>query len=242
MTQRFNQYNQPIGEEALNWQARPFPSEMYYEGLYTIVTRLAEEHTDDLYHAYKQSHPSNWTYLFDEPPEDYESFKQSILNKINDKAHIFYVVINKENNKALGIYSLMRIDQANGVIEVGNVNFSDALRRTRMSTEAHYLLAKYVFDELGYRRYEWKCDSLNAPSIKTAKRLGFTYEGTFRHAVIYKNRSRDTSWFAMLKEEWPLHKQTFEIWLAKENFNENGFQIKRLEEIREQLKNEKPSN
>ena len=232
MSQRLNEFNQPIGEVVPNWMPRKFPSDMHYVGNYTIVTRLSHTHTKDLYNVYKDSHPSNWTYLFDEPPHNYESFEQSLIEKIEDSAHIFYAVLNKETNKALGMYSLMRIDQANGVIEVGNINFSDTLKRTTMSTEAHYLLAKYVFEELQYRRYEWKCDSLNAPSIKTAKRLGFKYEGTFRNAVIYKNRSRNTSWFSMLIEEWPLHKQAFEQWLQEKNFDGNGVQIQKLEEFK----------
>jgi len=120
----------------------------------------------------------------------------------------------------------------NGVIEVGNINFSDALKRTTISTEAHQLLASYVFDELGYRRYEWKCDALNAPSIKMAKRLGFTYEGTFRNVVIYKGRERNTCWFSMLQEEWPTYKEAIEKWLASENFDEKGIQIRKLEEFR----------
>jgi RimJ/RimL family protein N-acetyltransferase len=233
MNQRINEYDQPIGEELSNWQKRKFPTDMYYVGKYTIVTRLSRTHIKDLYNVYKVSHPSNWTYLPDVPPQNYETFEQTLLEKIENREHIYYAVLNKETNKALGIFSLMRIDQANGVIEVGNVNFSDALKRTRMSTEAHYLLAKYVFEELQYRRYEWKCDSLNAPSIQTSKRLGFTYEGTFRNAVIYKNRSRNTSWFSMLIEEFPLHKQAFTHWLAEENFDDKGVQVQRLESYRQ---------
>lgn len=229
MNQRINKFNQLIGEELPNWHKRNFPSDMYYVGKYTIVTRLSCTHIKELYNAYKNSHPSNWTYLPDEPTHNYEAFEQVLLGKIESRTHIYYVVLNKETNKPLGIFSLMRIDQENGVIEVGNINFSDALRRTRMSTEAHYLLASYVFDELQYRRYEWKCDSLNAPSMQTAKRLGFTYEGTFRNAVIYKGRSRNTSWFSMLIEEWPLHKQALTKWLAEDNFDDKGIQIQRLE-------------
>ncbi|MBU8878911.1 GNAT family N-acetyltransferase [Bacillus sp. FJAT-29790] len=229
MNQRINKYNQPIGEELSNWQKRQFPSDMYYVGKYTIVTRLSRTHTKELYNAYKNSHPSNWTYLPDEPPQNYEAFQQTLLEKIESSTHIYYAVLNKETNKPLGIFSLMRIDQANGVIEVGSINFSDALKRTRMSTEAHYLLAMYVFEELQYRRYEWKCDSLNAPSIQTAERLGFKYEGTFRNAVIYKSRSRNTNWFSMLIEEWSLHKQALTQWLAEENFDDKGVQVQRLE-------------
>ncbi|QKE72448.1 GNAT family N-acetyltransferase [Arthrobacter citreus] len=233
MNQRINEYNQPVGEELTNWEKRKLPTDMCYVGKYTIVKRLSVTHTKELYNAYKNSSPSNWTYLSDEPPQNYEAFEQTLLKKIESSINIFYVVINKETDKPLGIFSLMRIDQENGVIEVGNVNFSDGLKRTRMSTEAHQLLAMYVFDELKYRRYEWKCDSLNAPSIQTAKRLGFTYEGTFRNAVIYKNRSRNTSWFSMLIEEWPIHNQALTKWLAEENFDDKGVQLQRLEEFKQ---------
>lgn len=232
MNQRINEYNQPIGEELSNWAKRKYPTDMCYVGKYTVVKRLSHSHLKELYSAYKNSSPSNWTYLPDEPPKNYEEFEQILLKKIESTISVFYVVLNKETNEPLGIFSLMRIDQENGVIEVGNVNFLDGLKRTRMSTEAHQLLAIYVFEELQYRRYEWKCDSLNAPSIQTAKRLGFTYEGTFRNAVIYKNRSRNTCWFSMLKEEWPLHKQALTQWLAEENFDDNGVQIQKLESFK----------
>lgn len=224
-----NKYHQPIGEELPDWQARKPPSDMRYIDQYAIVTRLSRKHSQGLYNVYKASHPSHWTYLPDEPPRTYKAFEQTLIEKIESSAHIYYAVLNKETDEPLGIFSLMRIDPANGVIEVGNILFSDAMRRTRISTEAHYLLACYVFEELLYRRYEWKCDSLNAPSIKTAKRLGFQYEGTFRNAVVYKNRSRDTSWFSMLIEEWPLHKQAWAQWLAEDNFDDEGVQKQRLE-------------
>lgn len=233
MNQRINKYNQPIGEALSNWQKRKFPSDMYYVGKYTIVTRLSHEYIEALYECFKQSHPSNWTYLPEEPVQNYEAFEQVLLNKIESKTEIFYVVLKKETKQPLGIFSLMRVDQQNGVIEVGHVNFSDALRKTRISTEAHYLLATYVFDELQYRRYEWKCDSFNAPSIQSAKRLGFQYEGTFRNNVIYKQRSRNTSWFSMLIEEWPLHKQALTLWLAEENFDDKGAQVQRLEAFKQ---------
>jgi len=121
----------------------------------------------------------------------------------------------------------------NGVIEVGSVTFSPLLQQTPLSTEAHYLLMAYAFDTLGYRRYEWKCDSLNAPSRKAAQRLGFQYEGMFRQAVMYKGRSRDTTWFSILDKEWPRVKRAFEAWLAPENFDERGQQRASLAALRE---------
>ena len=233
MNQRINNYNQPIGKAMPNWQKRALPAEMNYVGKYTIVTKLTCKHSKALYECFEHSNPSNWTYLPEEPPQNYEEFEKMLLKKIASKTEVFYVVLNKETKQPLGIFSLMRIDQKNGVVEVGHINFSDALRRTRISTEAHYLLAAYVFEELQYRRYEWKCDSLNAPSNKTAKRLGFQYEGTFRNNQIYKQRSRNTNWFSMLKEEWPLHKQALTQWLAEENFDDKGVQVQRLESFKQ---------
>lgn len=232
MNIKLNEYGQPIGESVPNWENRELPSNMRYIGNYTVVTRLTAEYTEELYKVYIESAPSNWTYLFDVPPTDYATFEKDLQSKIESETLIFYVILQKEKNEPLGIFSLMRIDQVHGVIEVGNVNFSNKLQGTRMSTEAHYLLASYVFDELRYRRYEWKCDSLNAPSIKAAKRLGFEYEGTFRNAIIYKGRSRDTSWFSMLQEDWQEYKSAFENWLSEDNFDSDGKQIKRLEEFR----------
>ena len=228
MNQRVNEYNQPIGGEVVNWKKRKLPGDMRYVGKYTIITRLSCIHFEDLYIAYENTAPHNWTYLMDDIPQNDEEFEQLLVGKMENAEKVYYVVMNKETNKPLGMFALMRIDPENGVIEVGDVNFSDQLKGTKMSTEAHQLLAQYVFEELQYRRYEWKCDSLNAPSIRAAKRLGFTYEGTFRKAVIYKNRLRDTCWFSMLKEEWPHHKQAITNWLKEDNFDDQGVQIRKL--------------
>src|SRR5471032_1422936 len=131
--------------------------------------------------------------------------------------------------------SLMRIDRANEFIEVGNVAFSPLLKRTPIATEAQYLLMKHAFDELGYRRYEWKCDALNAPSRQAAARLGFQFEGIFRQAVLYKGRTRDTAWFSIIDGEWPTVRAAFEQWLAPENFDAEGGQRKSLTDVRAQL-------
>jgi len=124
--------------------------------------------------------------------------------------------------------SLMRIDENNGVIEVGNIMYSDKLKHTRIATESQYLFASYVFDELGYRRYEWKCDSLNEPSRKAALRLGFTFESIFRNAIIYKNRNRDTAWFSIINTEWSEINRKYISWLSPSNFDELGKQKKSL--------------
>lgn len=125
----------------------------------------------------------------------------------------------------------MRMDQANRVIEVGAVTYSPALKKTRMATEAQYLLARYVFEDLSYRRYEWKCDALNQASRKAAERLGFTYEGCFRQALVYKGRTRDTDWLSIIDQEWPAIKERFEAWLDPTNFDENGQQKQSLADM-----------
>jgi RimJ/RimL family protein N-acetyltransferase len=124
--------------------------------------------------------------------------------------------------------SFLRIDPNNGVIEVGHINYSPALQRTQAATEAMYLMMRYVFEDLAYRRYEWKCDALNQPSRQAAKRLGFSFEGIFRQAVMYKGRNRDTAWFSIIDSEWPALKQRFEAWLAPKNFDASGKQFKSL--------------
>lgn len=139
----------------------------------------------------------------------------------------------RDTGKAFGIASLMRIDPAMGVIETGHIHYSTLLQRTPAATEAMYLLIRRVFDELGYRRYEWKCNNLNAASKCAAERLGFTYEGVFRQLGVFKGRNRDTAWFSILDREWPANKVAFEAWLAPENFDENGNQRMSLSELRE---------
>jgi RimJ/RimL family protein N-acetyltransferase len=126
----------------------------------------------------------------------------------------------------------MRIEPAHGVIEVGGITFSPSLKKTRAATESMYLMMRRAFDELGYRRYEWKCDSLNAPSRAAATRYGFTYEGIFRQAIVYKGRSRDTAWFSITDVEWPRVRAAFEAWLDPANFNADGQQKRRLSDLR----------
>ena len=156
----------------------------------------------------------------------------TVLNQmLARKDRFYYVIIDKATGKALGTFSLMRIDQNNRVIEVGAVTFSPELRGTRIGTEAQYLLARYVFEELNYRRYEWKCDALNLPSRRAAERLGFVYEGTFRQAVVYKERTRDTDWLSMIDKDWAQVKARLEAWMATENFDKNGRQYKSLREF-----------
>jgi RimJ/RimL family protein N-acetyltransferase len=170
----------------------------------------------------------NWTYLFQEPFGDLASYQAWLEQVAKSDDPLFHTIIDRKTAKAVGVATFMRIDRPNGVIEVGNINYSPLLQRTPAATEAMFLMMRRVFDELGYRRYEWKCDDLNAPSRAAALRLGFTFEGIFRQAVIYKGRNRDTAWFSMIDSEWPALKRAYEQWLAPENFDAEGRQVRAL--------------
>ncbi len=173
---------------------------------------------------------ANFTYLVNEPfttLDDYRGWLDSVAPKDDP---LFHTIVDHATGRAVGIASLMRIDPAMGVIEVGHINYSPLLQRTPAATEAMFLMMKRVFHELGYRRYEWKCDSLNAPSRAAAQRLGFTFEGIFRQALVYKGRNRDTAWFSITDTEWPTRRAAFEAWLSPGNFNPDGSQRRRLQE------------
>ena len=229
-----NEYGQPIGAPVPGWSPRPVPSAVTLEGTYCRIEPLdAQRHAQDLYEAYRAAPDGrDWTYLPVEPFAEIEDFRRhaEAAARSTDPRH--YAVVDRKTGKAVGTLALMRIEPKSGVIEVGSVTFSPLLKRTPLSTEAQYLLMAYVFDELGYRRYEWKCDSLNAPSRKAAQRLGFQFEGIFRQAVVYKGRSRDTAWFSILDSEWPAQKQAFQAWLAADNFDEQGRQRHSLDALR----------
>jgi RimJ/RimL family protein N-acetyltransferase len=144
----------------------------------------------------------------------------------------FFALLNPDTGKAVGMASYLRITPAAGVIEVGHISYAPRLQKTAAATEAMYLMMCRAFDELGYRRYEWKCDALNAPSRRAALRLGFTFEGAFRQAIIYKGRNRDTAWYSLLDTEWPAVKQAFELWLSPANFDTAGRQRRCLASLR----------
>lgn len=236
---RHNEYGQPIGSAIEGWTPRPQPTGVTLSGRYCRLEPLnAEAHAADLYTAYSQAKDgSDWTYLFVEPFEIAEAYRAyaEAAAQSTDPRH--FAVIDLASGKAVGTLALMRIDPTHGVIEVGSVTFSPLLKQSPLSTEAQFLLMAYAFDTLGYRRYEWKCDDLNAPSRKAAQRLGFSYEGTFRRAVVYKGRNRDTAWYSIIKEEWPGIKGAFEGWLAPENFDEHGQQRQALAALREAASN-----
>lgn len=233
-----NEYGQPIGEPVPNWTARPRPGDEPLIGRTCRIELLdSAKHTKDLFEAYLLAPDGrDWTYLLEHRYTELESFQKYIerIEKKDDPK--FYAIIDLKTGKPVGMLSYMRIDPANGTIEVGFITLSPLLQKSIQSTEMQYLMMKNAFDDLGYRRYEWKCDALNEPSRKAAARLGFTYDGTFRKNFIYKGRSRDTAWFSIIERDWPLTKAALEEWLKPENFDSDGNQIKGLVEIREKLK------
>jgi RimJ/RimL family protein N-acetyltransferase len=169
-----------------------------------------------------------WDYMPDGPFPERGPFDEHLAKKASSPDPMFFAIVDNAPGEAAGHASLMRIDAKNRVIEVGGIMYSPALQRTPGGTEAMYLLARYVFEDLGYRRYEWKCNALNSPSRAAALRYGFTFEGIFRQHMIVKGRNRDTAWFSMLDSEWPARRQAFEEWLRPENFDERGVQKSRL--------------
>jgi RimJ/RimL family protein N-acetyltransferase len=171
---------------------------------------------------------AQWQYLFDTPFADEKAFHDFLTRKALSADPLFYAIINQFDERAVGLESLMRIDLTHRCIEVGNILYGTSLQRTAGATEAQYLLMRYVFEDLHYRRYEWKCNALNAPSRRAALRFGFTFEGIFRKHMIVRGRSRDTAWYSMIEDEWPAVKAAFESWLAPANFHSGGAQRQSL--------------
>ena len=191
----------------------------------TLVPLDAEAHADSLFHKANGGERDRvWTYLFDGPYADPQVFKASLAAKAQSEDPLFFAIIDNASGEAVGYQTFLRIEPAHRVIEVGNILYTPAMQRTIGATEAQYLFAAHVFDNLGYRRYEWKCNNLNAPSKRAALRYGFSFEGVFRQHMIVKGRNRDTAWFAMLDSEWSRRRAAFERWLDPGNFDGDGRQ------------------
>jgi RimJ/RimL family protein N-acetyltransferase len=214
--------DQPVGP-AVSSAPALFPGTITLRGRYGSVERLSVgRHRAALWMAMR-GHDAIWTYLPPGPFLEQAEFDAYIAECEDNKERIFYAVVDA-GGRAVGFLSLMEIRPAMRVVEVGNIVYSPALQRTPLATEAQYLIARYAFETLGYRRYEWKCNALNTPSKRAAERFGFIYEGLFRQHMIVKGHSRDTAWFSMLDSEWPARKAAFERWLAPENFDRDGRQ------------------
>jgi RimJ/RimL family protein N-acetyltransferase len=232
MTERINHLGQPIGFPLPDWQARQRPPRTPMLGRFCRIEPLdPDRHAAALFEANRQDKDGrNWTYLPYGPFERFEDYRAWVEQVCRAEDPFFHAII--VDGRAVGVASLMRIEPAVGVIEVGHINYSPLLQRKPAATEAMYLMMRRVFDELGYRRYEWKCDALNAPSRAAAERLGFRYEGVFRQATVTKQRNRDTAWFSIIDREWPALKEAFAGWLVPENFDAAGKQRRALSAFR----------
>ena len=235
--ERVNEYSQPIGAPMPQWQPAKALGDQPMTGRYCRLERVdVERHANDLYEAYSTAPDGrDWTYLSVGPFETCEAYRDFLASCVASPDPLHHTVIDLATGKAVGTLSLMRIDKANGVIEVGFVVFSQRLQKTRMATESIFLLMQRAFDELGYRRFEWKCHNLNEPSKRAAERFGFIFEGVFRHHegvfrhhMVIKGQNRDTAWFAMTDDDWPRIKTGYVAWLAPENFDDGGQQKTRL--------------
>jgi RimJ/RimL family protein N-acetyltransferase len=226
MKNSFNLYGQPVGPALAGWTPPSRPSRITLEGAYCQVEPLdPERHAAEL-HAANSEAPDGrlWTYLSQEPFAALEPYQAWMRHAAAGDDPLFCAVRDRRDGRAAGLFAYMRIDPAVGSIELGHVNFSPRLQRTRVATEALFLMLAHAFETLGYRRFEWKCDSLNAPSRAAALRLGFTFEGIFRQATVYKGRSRDTAWFSIIDGEWPALAAAYRAWLAPDNFDQEGRQ------------------
>ena len=211
-----------------HWTHRPRPHGETIEGNYTRLEKLSSAHAETLYEA--STVDENYRWLFDHPPANRETFEDWVRTASVPADPLFYAVIDKATGRAEGRQAFLRITPDHGVIEIGSILWGPRIARTRVATEALYLFAEHAFETLGYRRFEWKCDSENAPSRSAALRFGFTFEGIFRQHMVVKHKNRDTAWFAITDGEWPQLKARYQRWLAADNFDPSGKQRRRLEE------------
>ncbi len=228
-TRSTNDHGQPLGRP-VDWTPAAAPArDVVLAGAGVRLEPIGPQHVDDLYAALcRNEDDAHWTYLFWDRPRDRDELAAIVDHGRGDPGQVMYAIVAVETGRAVGFCSLMRIDPTMGSIEVGGIAFGRQLQRSRAATEAMALLMRHVFDELGYRRYEWKCDSLNAPSRRAAIRLGFIWEGRFRNALVYKGRNRDTDWFSITDLEWPRVRQALDAWLDDSNFDDRGSQRVRL--------------
>jgi RimJ/RimL family protein N-acetyltransferase len=227
---RFNEFGQPVGLDVPGWKSAPFPPHVALEGRYCRLEPLSSaRHAADLYEAQSEDRDgTRWTYSFHGPYAHFAAYEEWAKEAESSRDPQFYAIVDRQTGRAVGSCSYMRIDPKHGVIEVGNIYFSPRLARSRAATEAMYLAMANVF-ALGFRRYEWKCDSCNLPSRAAAVRFGFTYEGKFRQAIVNKGRNRDTTWFAIIDADWNGGlRDAYLRWLDPANFDAAGSQQLRL--------------
>ncbi len=227
-----NELGQPIGDP-FDWSPAAPPPREPIEGRFCRIEPLdADRHAAELHAANLLDElGAMWTYMPYGPFASLDEYQAWCRQMAASDDPLFHAIIDVASNRAVGVASYLRIEPMSGAIEVGHIAYSPLLQRTAAATEAMYLMMRRAFAELGYRRYEWKCDALNQPSRRAADRLGFTFEGTFRQAIIYKGRNRDTAWYSVVDSEWPDLKTRYEAWLAPSNFDEKGVQRRSLGEL-----------
>ncbi len=223
----------PLGEP-VRFVSPPRPSRSPLQGRHVLIRPLDPE--ADAEALYAASHPPEgdpaiWTYLFEGPYDDVEQMRRELDRQAASEDPLFFTLVPVPGDRPSGVASYLRITPQFGVIEIGNIWFGPTMQRTTAATETIYLLARHAFDELGYRRLEWKCNALNAASRRAADRFGFTFEGIFRAHMVIKGRNRDTAWYAIVDDEWPAIREGFELWLSPENFDSGGHQRRRLKDL-----------
>jgi RimJ/RimL family protein N-acetyltransferase len=225
MTPLLNEFGQPIGFPLRNWTPPPLPSREPMQGRFCRLEPLdPDRHAEALFAANAADKDGrNWTYMAYGPFPTLASYREWMIATCLGDDPLLFAIIDLADGQPAGVASYLRIVPASGSIEVGHIHYSPRLQRTPAATEAMFLLMQRAFD-LGYRRYEWKCDAFNAASRAAAQRLGFSFEGIFRQATVYKSRNRDTAWYATIDTEWPALKSAFQTWLAPTNFDANGRQ------------------
>jgi RimJ/RimL family protein N-acetyltransferase len=233
MSEYVNELGQPIGFPLDDWRGCAHPRGSVMQGRLCRIEPIdIEKHAAQLFAAFAEDREArNWTYLPYGPFSTENEFADWIEASCLADDPCFFSVVDLASETAVGVASYLRIEPAVGVIEVGHIHFSPLMQGRPISTEAMYLMMRQVFDGLGYRRYEWKCDALNQPSRNAAARLGLLFEGIFRQATVYKRRNRDTAWYSILDREWPAAREAFEAWLEPANFDTQGGQRRRLAEL-----------
>lgn len=228
---RTNEHGQPIGDP-VEWTPRPRPGRVRLAGHHVALEPVAGEHVSDLHaHLARPADDPLWTYRPDPRPADLAETARRVVAWAASEDTLTWAVVPAATGEASGVVSFHRIDPTMGSVEVAAVLFARSLQRTAAATEAIVLLAAHAFEALGYRRLEWKLDHHNAPSAAAARRLGFTYEGRFRNALVYKGRSRDTDWFAMTDDDWRALRPAYDTWLDPDNFDADGRQRSRLSDL-----------
>lgn len=223
-----------MSEDLKNWQPRPRPERKVLEGHYVRLEPLsATRHGDGLYEAATVGNADErFRWLGEVTPSSRAEFQPWLDRVEASEDPLYFVCVDKASGKVAGRQTFLRIDPANGVIEIGHIHWGPLMQRKPAATEAQFLFMRYIFDELGYRRWEWKCNNNNEPSKRAAERFGFQFEGIFRQAMVIKGENRDTAWYSIIDKEWPALKKAYEAWLDPANFDAAGQQKRRLEELR----------